>query len=57
MSTSDVNRLGNRYAKALETHTRLERAMRLAFNRWDRSRADLVRLEKRLDRLTMEGAP
>ena len=40
---------GARYAKALETHERIERELFRAQNRWQKSRAALKRIEKKLD--------
>ena len=37
------------YAKALDKHNKLERDLARIMHRWDKSRAALKRLEKRLD--------
>jgi hypothetical protein len=42
---------GAQYAKALDHHRRMEAELSRAQNRWQKSRAALYRLEKRLDKI------
>ena len=41
--------LGAQYAKALDRHTEIERQLARVMNRWQKSRAALKRVEKKLD--------
>ncbi len=40
---------GALYAKALDRHTQIERELARVMNRWQKSRATLKRIEKKLD--------
>jgi hypothetical protein len=40
---------GALYAKALDRHTQIERELARVMNRWQKSRAVLKRIEKKLD--------
>lgn len=42
---------GALYAKALDRHTQIERELARVMNRWQKSRAVLKRIEKKLDEL------
>ena len=46
--------LGTRYTKALDRHTQLEKDLARIMNRWQKSRAELKRLEKRMDEEVMD---
>lgn len=41
--------LGTLYSKALDRHTKLERDLARIMNRWQKSRAELKRVEKKMD--------
>lgn len=41
--------LGALYSKALDRHTQLEKDLARMMNRWQKSRAELKRIEKRMD--------
>ena len=41
--------LGALYSKALDRHTKLERDLARIMNRWQKSRAELKRVEKKMD--------
>lgn len=43
------SRLAARYTKAVEAHERIERELARVQNRWQKSRAALKRMEKKLD--------
>ena len=46
--------LGALYSKALDRHTQLEKDLARMMNRWQKSRAVLKRLEKRMDEEVMD---
>ena len=41
--------LGALYSKALDRHTQLEKDLARVMNRWQKSRAELKRIEKKMD--------
>ena len=41
--------LGTRYTKAIDRHAQLEKELARVMNRWQKSRAELKRIEKRMD--------
>lgn len=41
--------LGALYSKALDRHAQLEKDLARVMNRWQKSRAELKRIEKRMD--------
>ena len=41
--------LGTRYTKAIDRHAQLEKELTRVMNRWQKSRAELKRIEKKMD--------
>jgi hypothetical protein len=56
MKTKTTKNPGLIYAKALDHHNEIEQRLARVMNQWQKSRAALRRLEKRLDNEAMDKA-
>ena len=56
MKTKSTKNPGLIYAKALDRHNEIEQRLSRVMNQWQKSRAMLRRLEKRLDESAMDKA-